>query len=224
MSVEDLIRLCAEGTGADAWEEFVSRFHRVISLSAIRVARQWGEVSHQLLDDLVQEAYLKLCAGKCRLLQDFALRHPEAIAGYIKTVAANAAHDYFKSARSLKRGAGKVQDSVDDVDPSAGRKSRGSPEAMERAILLKEINQCLDSCSVGPEGERDCLMFWLYYRQGISARAIAALPGVGLSAKGVESAILRMTRLIRQQLVEIRAAGRRGQQPGQKGFRPAQSY
>ena len=43
-------------------------------------------------------------------------------------------------------------------------------------------------------------MFWLYYRVGLTANAIAALPSIGLSMKGVESTILRLIRLLRQEI------------------------
>ena len=68
MSGEELVRACAEGNDGAAWEEFVSRFHRPISLSIIRTAYQWGEIPQQVVDDLVQDIYLKLCANKCRQL------------------------------------------------------------------------------------------------------------------------------------------------------------
>jgi len=38
MSAEELIRACAEGNDDAAWEEFVARFHRPISLSIIRAS------------------------------------------------------------------------------------------------------------------------------------------------------------------------------------------
>jgi RNA polymerase sigma-70 factor (ECF subfamily) len=42
-------------------------------------------------------------------------------------------------------------------------------------------------------GERDRALFWLYYRQGYTAEEIARLPSAGLTAKGVESALRRVT-------------------------------
>ena len=95
---------------------------------------------------------------------------------------------------------------------------------MERQVLLKEIDRCLETCSEGPDKERDRLIFWLYYQQGMSAKAIAALPTVGLGAKGVESAILRLTRLVREQLAGLRSQTSESPLPGEKGFRPAESY
>jgi RNA polymerase sigma-70 factor (ECF subfamily) len=224
MSAEELICACAESNDDAAWEEFVARFHRPVSLSIIRTAYHWGVIPQQVVDDLVQETYLKLCAEKCRLLRAFAIENPDAIAGYIKTTAANVAHDHFKSLYSQKRGAGRTQESTEEIDTSAGSGSFGSPGAMERQILLKQIEKCLDTCLAGPDQERDRRIFWLYYQQGLSAKAIATLPTVGLTAKGVESAILRLTRLVRQQIVQIRSESSTGQEPGQKGFRPAESY
>src|ERR1022692_959708 len=105
MSEEELIHACESNDGA-AWEEFVSRFHRPVSFSILRTAWQWGGAPPHVVDDLVQETYLKLCANKCRLLGEFAAQHPEAIVGYIKTIAANLAHDHFKALHSQKRGSG----------------------------------------------------------------------------------------------------------------------
>jgi len=224
ISVEELIRSCAESNNGEAWEEFVVRFHRPISLSIVRTAYQWGGIPRQVVDDLVQETYLKLCADKCSLLLNFAAKHPEAVAGYIKTIAVNAAHDYFKSLRSQKRGSGEVAQLLEDVEPVTRPGSLGGQDAMEREVLLKEINRCLETCSEGPDQERDRLIFWLYHQQGMSAEAIAALPTVGLTAKGVESAIRRLTHLVREQVVGLRSQTSVAQQPDEKGLRPAESY
>ena len=224
ISADELIRICAESNESEPWEEFVSRFHRAITLSVIRTAHIWGDVATHVIDDLVQETYLKLCSDKCRQLRAFAVQHPEAILGYVKTMAVNVVHDHFKSLRSQKRGAGKVEGLLEHFDPTAVSGSIGSPEAIERNILLREISKCVDICSVGPEQKRDRLVFWLYYRQGMSARAIADLPTVELTAKGVESTILRLTRLIREQMVHFRSEASGGKDAGQKGFRSAKSY
>jgi RNA polymerase sigma-70 factor (ECF subfamily) len=223
MSAEDLIRACAESNDGAAWEEFVFRFHRPISLSIVRTAYQWGGVPQLVVEDLVQETYLKLCADGCRLLRDFAVEHPESVAGYIKTIAVHVAHDHFKALHSQKRGFGETPQSLEDVEHRL-RSGTDSQEAIEREVLLTEIDRCLEACSGGPDQERDRLIFWLYYQQGMSAKAIAALPTVGLTAKGVESAILRLTRVVREQLANLRSQAPASPQPGEKGFRPAESY
>ena len=73
-----------------------------------------------------------------------------------------------------------------------------------RSILLREINAALGRLAVGQNLERDRRVFWLYYRVGLTANAIASLPAIGLSTKGVESTILRLTRLLRQELAADR--------------------
>ena len=224
MSEEQLIRACAQSNDSAAWEEFVSRFHRAISLSIIRTAYRWGQTPHQVVDDLVQETYLKLCANKCRLLLEFAVGHPEALSGYIKTIAANVAHDHFKSLHSQKRGSGETGQLLEDVEPPAPSGDLAGQAGIERQVLLKEIDSCLETCSEGADKERDHLIFWLYYQQGMSAKAIAGLPTVGLGAKGVESAILRLTRLVRERLTCLRSQTSESPRSGEKGFRSAESY
>jgi RNA polymerase sigma-70 factor, ECF subfamily len=159
MSEEQLIRACAQSNDSAAWDEFVSRFHRAISLSIIRTAYRWNQTPQQVVDDLVQETYLKLCANKCRLLLEFAVRHPEALSGYIKTIAANVAHDHFKSLHSQKRGSGETGQLPEDVELPAPRGDLAGQAAIERQVLLKEIDSCLETCSEGADKERDHLIF-----------------------------------------------------------------
>jgi RNA polymerase sigma-70 factor, ECF subfamily len=222
ISADGLIRVCADSSDADAWAEFVSRFHRAISLSVVRTAHRWRAFKRHEVDDLVQETYVKLCANRCSLLLTFSTEHPDAILGYIKTIAVNVAHDHFKSLNSQKRGSGQVQESLDKVTPRTESASLGSQHTTERQVLMQQIDQCLTACSAGPDQERDRLIFWLYYQQGMSAKAIATLPTVELTAKGVESAILRLTRQVRQQVADGRATP--SGQPGEKGLRSADSY
>jgi RNA polymerase sigma-70 factor (ECF subfamily) len=201
MTEEVLIRACAESDDGAAWEEFIARFQRPISLSIKRTACHWGKDPAQFVDDLLQETYLKLCADKCRSLLEFARQHSdEAVLGYIKTVAINAAHDYFKSLHSQKRGAGETDQLHEDFDPAAQGGRFGGPEAMEREVFLEQVHEQLQNCAAGSNQERDCLIFWFYYLHGMTAKAIAALATVKLTAKGVEAVIFRLTRCVREHL------------------------
>jgi RNA polymerase sigma-70 factor (ECF subfamily) len=224
MSAVELIHACAEFNDGKAWEEFVVRFHRPISLSILRCICRGSSASQQLIDDLVQETYLKLCADKCRQLCAFSSLHPEAVVGYIKTIALNVARDHFKVLHSQKRGSAEAAQLVEGFEAETRSGSFGDQDAMERAILLGEIDNCLGTCSEGPDLERDRLVFWLYYQQGMTAKAIAALPTVGLTPKGVESAIVRLTRVVREHVAGLRSQGSASPRSGEKGFRPAESY
>jgi RNA polymerase sigma-70 factor (ECF subfamily) len=196
-----LISACALSNDPVAWEEFVHRFQRPISIAILRIAHQCGAASGDVVDDLVQETYLKLCANKCHRLLDFATEHPDAVIGYIKTVAVNVAHDHFKAMNSRKRGSGQTFQFLEELEPRGPLDAPGGQSAMEREALLREINDCLELCSTGDDLQRDRLIFWLYYQQGMTAKAIAGLPRIELTVKGVESAINRLIRLVRERLV-----------------------
>jgi DNA-directed RNA polymerase specialized sigma24 family protein len=67
---------------------------------------------------------------------------------------------------------------------------------LEQEVLLAQLDEKLRSA---PEiiGERDRALFWLYYRQGLTAEEIAGLAGAGLTPKGVESALRRVAKWLR---------------------------
>jgi RNA polymerase sigma-70 factor (ECF subfamily) len=201
MSTLELIRACAETDDGAAWEEFVVCFQRPISLSIKRTACQWGKDPLQFVDDLLQETYLKLCADKCRRLLEFAEQHSddEALA-YIKTISIHVAHDHFKSLHSQKRGAGETDQLLEDFEPAGPSGSLGGSEAIERQVLLNQIDGVVQNCAAGPNQERDCLIFWFHYLQGMSVKTIAALAIIKLTAKGVEAVIFRLIRCVQEQL------------------------
>src|SRR6266496_3825378 len=126
LSLKDVVCLCAGPCDDEAWEEFVSRVGKPISLTVMRTASLWGEPSRSLVEDLVQTTYLKLWEDGCRLLRDFAIQHPEAILGYLKKIAANTTHDYFKHGHSQSSGGNAPHVSTTDVDPEVGKQVYGS--------------------------------------------------------------------------------------------------
>jgi RNA polymerase sigma-70 factor, ECF subfamily len=201
LSLLEVVCLCAGPCDDAAWEEFVARVGRPISLTVMRTASLWGEPSRSLVEDLVQVTYLKLWEDGCRLLRDFALQHPEAILGYLKKTAANATHDYFKHGRSQSSGGDNAHVSTSDVDPEAGKEAHGSQERIAFGVFLNEIDKHLKRSLTGTDEERDRMIFWLYFRQGMSTKEIASLPTIGLSTKGVGSVIERLKHGIREQIV-----------------------
>jgi RNA polymerase sigma-70 factor (ECF subfamily) len=205
LSLQEIIRLCAGVRDEEAWSEFVSRVGKSIGLTILRTASLWGEPSPSLVEDLTQVTYLKLWEGGCRLLRDFAIQHPEAIVGYIKKTAVNATHDHFKHHRSQTSGGDKAHVSTNDVDPEAGGDVHGSEDKITFGIFLKEIDDQLKRSLTGPDQERDRMIFWLYFRQGMSTKEIASLAAIGLSAKGVGSVIERVKHCIREQILAVAA-------------------
>jgi len=174
------------------------------------------------VDDLVQEAYLKLCSDNASVLRGFRPTHKSAIFGFIKVFTANLAYDYFKASHSQKRGGAVAASSIDDENVSRILPApKKDVDALNREVLIQEIGSCLESFNSGPNAGRDRRVFWLYYRTGLSASAIAALPSIGLTTKGVESTLLRLTRQIRERLASAKlteGADRTGE-----GILPAES-
>jgi len=177
------------------------RFNRIIAITAYRAARRWGEDSPSVVDDLTQETYLKLCADRCRVLREFDLPHPDAIFAFLKVVTANVANDYFKRLHASKRRGSQANERLDDAQwPSPA--TLASSKSMERAVLFDQVDGCLHAVAPVETRERDRLIFWLYYRQGLTAKEIALLPSIDLSLKGVESTLHRLTQLVRDRLQE----------------------
>src|SRR5260221_12005923 len=56
-SLRDVICLCAGPRDDEAWEEFVSRVGKPISLTVMRTASLWGTPSRSLVEDLTQVTY-----------------------------------------------------------------------------------------------------------------------------------------------------------------------
>jgi RNA polymerase sigma-70 factor (ECF subfamily) len=217
LSPDELVKACAGSRDAALWQEFIRRFQPVIAAAVLRRARQWGEPSRQTLDDLVQETYLKLCDNNSTLLRSFESRHPDSIFGFLKVVSANIVNDHFKAELAEKRGGGQT-DAFDDA--STVLSFPNTSNSMEQRVLLKEIDHLLASIETGADAHRNCTVFWLYYRAGLSASAIASLPSIRLGVKGVESLVHRMTRNLRV-LVEKRDLTTHGE--GKEGFQRSKS-
>jgi RNA polymerase sigma-70 factor, ECF subfamily len=199
-SADELAIHCLRGADQAAWTEFIRRFHPLIASVVIRVARHWGESTPQAIEDLVQETYLKLCIAGLHGFRSISPNHPEAMYGYIKVFTTNLVQDHFKVSRAQKRGGGAETTSIDERPGEIDQQKSERPEVLlERKLLLQKVAACLAATS-GGNSKRDQRIFWLYYRVGLSARAIATLPTVNLSTKGVESTILRLTRMVREQL------------------------
>jgi RNA polymerase sigma-70 factor (ECF subfamily) len=208
LSPIQLLRECAGSKDPELWAEFIRRFQPVIAAAVLRTARPFGDPRQQLLDDLIQDTYLKLCENDCRMLRLFKPRGEDSIYGYLKVVASNIVRDHFKSELAGKRGAGQI-DAIDEpfqFDP----KTKGSDGVVpiHRNLQLQEIDRALEQVTAGRDQPRKCMIFWLRYRQGLTASEIAALPLIGLSTEGVESVLLRLTVMVRAHI------GKGGTSPG----------
>ena len=136
---------------------------------------------------------------------------PRSYFGISRRTAANATHDYFKHGHCQSSGGGQPHVSVSDFDPQAGNQVHGSQEKIAFGVFLSEIDDHLKRSLTGPDQERDRMIFWLYFRQGMSTKEIASLPAIGLSAKGIGSVIERLKHGIRDHILGSRSHSDAGQ-------------
>jgi len=199
MTIPQLIAVCCTSESSEtAWHEFIRRVRPIILMTIVKVVGRHGNASYGLVDDLSQEVYLKLCQNNFRALR--AVETGEAFVGLVKAIAPMVAQDYFRSAASSKRGAREALE-ADCVFPQDVFRP-GASSGSERNVLLQEIDAILKTHSHEPNFERDYAIFWLYYRHGLTAKEIAASPGVELSVRGVESTLSRLARHTRSALMQ----------------------
>jgi RNA polymerase sigma-70 factor, ECF subfamily len=199
LSPIQLVRECAGSNDPELWAEFIRRFQPVIAAAVLRTARPF-DPPRQVLDDLIQDTYLKLCENDSRMLRSFKPRSENSIYGYLKVVARNIVCDHFKAELAEKRGAGQIDAIEEPFQNDPKTKGSNDMDSILRNLQLQEIERALLKVTAGKDQQRKCTIFWLRHRQGLTASEIAALPAVGLSTEGVESVLLRLTVMVRAQI------------------------
>jgi RNA polymerase sigma-70 factor (ECF subfamily) len=199
-SVNNLAKACARSADAAEWGEFLRRCTPLAAVVASRISRMWvSNSSPATVDDIVQEVFLKLCEQERRILREFEPRGEDSFLGLLRIVAGSVANDYFRRVYSAKRGGKVVTASLmEEVAASPVASSHQSGQ-MERSVLMAQLDQKLRSAPA-IIGERDRALFWLYYLQGLTADEIARMSGAGLTAKGVESALRRVAKWLREEV------------------------
>jgi RNA polymerase sigma-70 factor (ECF subfamily) len=195
LSLPDLIQACLKND-QEAWKEFRARFHQVISLAVLRTARRWGNTSNGLMEDLIGDTYLKLCADNFKLLRNFEFRTESGLYGFLKVIATNVTHDYFRHPRPDPAPPPVEPEDAYVPDPP----DQDAVKDIERNVLMNQVERILFKVT-GLQGERDRTIFWLYYQQGFTAKQIAEL-FPSLTTKGVESVIHRLTKDVRRLLTD----------------------
>jgi RNA polymerase sigma-70 factor (ECF subfamily) len=197
--IQDILRLCTNECTAEGWEEFINRTLPLLSGAIRRTCRGYGLNPAELADDLLQDAYLKISANRGELLQRFVVQDAEAVYPYLKVVAVNLVNDYCRSQEAARRRASLTVPLK--TEEMRAESARDTAAEIERTLLFGEIDRILGKQLRGPSAVRDRSVFWLYYRQGLTAKAIASVPGVDLSTKGVETLIHRLTQVVRTEIV-----------------------
>jgi RNA polymerase sigma-70 factor (ECF subfamily) len=198
---EELVRLLLatrdEDLRADLWVEFWRRFQPVIARTIRRrILRytRWADPAR--IDDLVQDTFLKICKDNYKVLRNFEFWRENAFPGFLKIMAANVVEDDIRQKNSGKKGGGQTLEDIDNLLQPPSDRSRGVA-SMFNNLRMSEIENCLQRRKAEPNFERDYKMFWLYFRDGLTADEIAQLPDIGFkSVKGVESGLLRLSKWV----------------------------
>ncbi len=191
-TASDMIAACLQAGSELAWRTLVRELQPLIASVLVRIVRRYGDQNLALVDDLVQETFLRLCRDDCKVLRQFKQQHESAIFGFVKVVAASVATDHFRAQNAQKRAGEYAMDS-EVLDRTAVAKA----EKPDQGVLLEQVEGCLNRVT---ESKQEQSLFWLYYRQGFTAVEIAGMSGVQLSAKGVESCLLRLVKGVRYEM------------------------
>ena len=195
MPESDLLRMlceCVRQHVPEAWDGLIGAIQPIVKLGVLRALNRFGVVGQTLVEDLTQDVLLKLCARDFAVLRACRAETTAAFHVYIRSIATTGVLDHLRSQSALKKVPDKSTVQLDDV--AASLVSSDSPaEAAERRILLARIEGCLMD-----KEEASRRIFWLYYRQGYTPKAIAALPGIGLGPDGIETLVYRLTKSVRE--------------------------
>jgi RNA polymerase sigma factor (sigma-70 family) len=159
---------------------------------------------HELVEEVVQEAYCRLLEGGEHRLRRGGGEVDRSLRAYLAIVAERAVLDQVRTASALKRSG------LESV--RLGRLGRRARRAVERiadpgptpeqtAMRRERQRQLLDCClrlrGLGP-GRRNAWVMRLAVLEGYSSREIAAAAGGRLTAHGVDMLVHRLRRRLAQ--------------------------
>ena len=173
----------------------------VVGLAARRVGEVWGDRSTATVNEIVQEVFLKLCEDDRRVLREFEERGEDSFLRLLRVITATVGTDHFRKLKADKRGGSFAANSVEPRAVADDLHDTRATKALEMLGLYNQLDSLL-RLYPNKVSARDRRLFWLHYNQGMTAEAISRIPTMGLSAKGVESALIRLTRFLRKIVIE----------------------
>jgi RNA polymerase sigma-70 factor (ECF subfamily) len=192
ISIRDLLHLCLSSDGQEHWREFVHRTQPLMASVIINTVRRWKQPAPSLVDDLIQETYVKLFGNDKKALRAIKNEYENTIFGYLKVIASNVARDHFR----------KPENKADEIELSDAVLPPGPDDREHLEFLHKkeQVQEILETLSSSETCQRDVAIFWFFYEQGYTAKEISLMPNLGLMVKGVEAVLFRLTRYVRGRL------------------------
>jgi RNA polymerase sigma-70 factor (ECF subfamily) len=197
--IRELLHVCLASSEQEQWREFVRRTQPLIASVIMNTIRRWKEPAPSLVDDLIQDTYVKLFANDRKALRSIKNEYENTIFGYLKVVASNVVRDHFRQ----------PENKADEVEPSDSvlPLPADGHDRLEFAHLKDKVQILLEHFSSSETYARDVAIFWFFYEQGYTAKEISFLPDIELTVKGVEAVLLRLTRYLREELGSKSASG-----------------
>ena len=189
VSIRELLNLCLSSDDQELWQELVRRTQPLIANVIINTIRRWQEPAPSLVDDLIQNTYLKLFANDRKALRSLKNEYENTVFGYLKVVASNVVRDHFRRPES------RVEE-VELADPVLPPTPNGM-DKIEFVRMKEQLQSRLEKLASSPTYSRDVAIFWFYYEQGYTAKEISMLPNVNLTVKGTEAVLKRLTDFLR---------------------------
>ena len=199
ISTRDLVRLCTETGPTQGWEELIRRTKPLIRRTVWRTCERFGLAPASTVDDLLQDIFLRISSNRGEALKKFENQEDVALFAYLKVVAVNAVTDFCRAREAERRRASQTTSLSSNPHVESTIGVPFDPR-VEQELLMKQFDEVLAQHLKGPSAGRDRAIFWLYYKQGLTLRAIASAPGVELGIKGVETLIHRLTKLVREKV------------------------
>src|SRR5712671_5097036 len=153
-SIRDLLHLCLGADEQEQWREFVRRTQPLIASVIINTVRRWKTPAPSLVDDLIQDTYVKLFANDKKALRAIKNEYENTIFGYLKVIASNVVRDHFRQPKN-KADEIELSDAVLPPGPDG-------QEQLEFAHKKEQAQKILKSLSSSDTYQRDVGIFWFF--------------------------------------------------------------
>ena len=141
LTFSELLGQCLRVGDDRAWRECVRYLQPLLAGVVARSALRWGPVRVDLVEDLTQDAFLKLCKDRFAILRKIESQPEEVILAFIRVTAANMVHDHFRAERSAKRFPSGGFLTSEALDCWLGETR--TIKSTERELLLAEVDRVL---------------------------------------------------------------------------------
>lgn len=217
LSHVDLVHACASARNEPAWDEFVARYNRFICLAVLRAycqrgGRRYGSVDVDVVNDLVQDVYLKLFGNSRGALRGFRGENDAAVFVYVGRVAISVVIDHLRRNGARKRGSEVISLDMSFEDEDGREIALSdrlvapgpSPEQEATASLLREqASEILGRSLRGRNAERDMRIAEAFIFDGCSLAEITDRFEGRIRESGIKSSIRRTSLRLRGEMARL---------------------